>query len=40
MKIIDIEIESIIGNLEKLGNIKDKLIFGSYTLQHPVRFEY
>ena len=39
-KIIDLAREMIIGNLEKLGNLKEKLIFGLYTLQPPRRLEY
>jgi hypothetical protein len=40
IKIIDLERETIIRNLEKLGNVKEKLIFGLYTLQPPRRLEY
>jgi hypothetical protein len=39
-KIINLERGIIISNLEKLGSLKEKLIFGLYTLQPPRRLEY
>ena len=39
-KIIDFDRPTIISNMEKITNLKEKLIFALYTLQPPRRLEY